>query len=86
MYRRSPLHSTPEKWCDLYMVAGATRAYSCSSLNTTFWSAMQREPDLTNTLLMTRRQAALPRGVGQSHEVFIARAENAEIWDVEGKR
>ncbi|MDD5336000.1 MAG: 4-aminobutyrate--2-oxoglutarate transaminase [Rhodoferax sp.] len=47
---------------------------------------MQREPDLTNTLLMTRRQAALPRGVGQSHEVFIARAENAEVWDVEGKR
>lgn len=68
------------------MVAGAARAYSCGSLKTTFWSAMQREPDLTNTLLMTRRQAALPRGVGQSHEVFIARAENAEIWDVEGKR
>ena len=35
---------------------------------------------------MARRQAAIPRGVGQSHEVFIARAENAEIWDVEGKR
>jgi 4-aminobutyrate aminotransferase / (S)-3-amino-2-methylpropionate transaminase / 5-aminovalerate transaminase len=40
----------------------------------------------TNADLMARRKAAIPRGVGQSHEVFIARAENAEIWDVEGKR
>jgi 4-aminobutyrate aminotransferase/(S)-3-amino-2-methylpropionate transaminase len=35
---------------------------------------------------MARRKAAIPRGVGQSHEVFIARGENAEVWDVEGKR
>ena len=47
---------------------------------------MQPKPHLTNAALMARRQAAIPRGVGQSHEVFIARAENAEIWDVEGKR
>jgi 4-aminobutyrate aminotransferase/(S)-3-amino-2-methylpropionate transaminase len=47
---------------------------------------MQREPHLKNAALMARRQAALPRGVGQSHEVFIARGENAEIWDVEGRR
>lgn len=47
---------------------------------------MQREPHLKNAALMARRQAAIARGVGQSHEVFIARAENAEIWDVEGKR
>lgn len=40
----------------------------------------------TNEALMARRKAAIPRGVGQSHEVFIARGENAEIWDVEGKR
>jgi 4-aminobutyrate aminotransferase/(S)-3-amino-2-methylpropionate transaminase len=40
----------------------------------------------TNTALMARRKAAVPRGVGQSHEVFIARGENAEIWDVEGRR
>jgi 4-aminobutyrate aminotransferase/(S)-3-amino-2-methylpropionate transaminase len=40
----------------------------------------------TNAALMARRRAAIPRGVGQSHEVFIARGENAEIWDVEGKR
>ncbi|WP_296493326.1 4-aminobutyrate--2-oxoglutarate transaminase [Rhodoferax sp.] len=40
----------------------------------------------TNAALMTRRAAAIPRGVGQSHEVFIARGENAEVWDVEGRR
>jgi len=40
----------------------------------------------TNADLMARRKAAVPRGVGQSHEVFIARGDNAEIWDVEGKR
>ncbi len=47
---------------------------------------MQRDLHLKNAALMARRQAALPRGVGQSHEVFIARGENAEIWDVEGRR
>ncbi len=41
---------------------------------------------LNNAELMARRNAALPRGVGQGHPVFAARAENAEIWDVEGKR
>ncbi len=47
---------------------------------------MQRELPMNNAALMARRQAAIPHGVGQSHEVFIARGENAEIWDVEGKR
>jgi 4-aminobutyrate aminotransferase/4-aminobutyrate aminotransferase/(S)-3-amino-2-methylpropionate transaminase len=40
----------------------------------------------TNAELMARRAAALPRGVGQAHPVFAERAENAEIWDVEGRR
>lgn len=40
----------------------------------------------TNASLTARRQAALPRGVGQAHALFAARAENAEIWDVEGRR
>ena len=47
---------------------------------------MQRESNLNNAALMARRHAAVPRGVGASHEVFIARGENAEVWDVEGKR
>lgn len=52
----------------------------------TYWSSMQREPHLKNSSLMARRQAAIPRGIGHSHEVFIARGENAEVWDVEGSR
>lgn len=40
----------------------------------------------TNAALMARRKTAVPRGVGQSHEIFIARGENAEVWDVEGRR
>ncbi|MDT7834775.1 4-aminobutyrate--2-oxoglutarate transaminase [Aquabacterium sp. OR-4] len=52
---------------------------------------MQRDSALqdaarTNQLLMARRRAALPAGLGQSHEIFVDRAENAEVWDVEGKR
>ncbi len=41
---------------------------------------------MSNEKLMARRVAALPRGVGQAHAVFAQRADNAEIWDVEGRR
>jgi 4-aminobutyrate aminotransferase/(S)-3-amino-2-methylpropionate transaminase len=47
---------------------------------------MKSETNLNNAALMARRHAAVPRGVGYSHEVFIARGENAEVWDIEGKR
>lgn len=40
----------------------------------------------TNAALMARRRAALPAGLGQTYEIFVERAENAEVWDVEGKR
>ncbi|NNM55812.1 4-aminobutyrate--2-oxoglutarate transaminase [Acidocella sp.] len=40
----------------------------------------------TNSELMARRETAVPRGVGNAHPVFTQRAENAELWDVEGKR
>lgn len=39
---------------------------------------------ITNDSLMARRQAAVAGGVGQIHPIFIARAENATVWDVEG--
>jgi 4-aminobutyrate aminotransferase/(S)-3-amino-2-methylpropionate transaminase len=35
---------------------------------------------------MARRNAAVARGVGQAHEIFVSRGSNAEIWDVEGRR
>jgi 4-aminobutyrate aminotransferase/(S)-3-amino-2-methylpropionate transaminase len=40
----------------------------------------------TNKELMARRDAAIPRGVGVAHPIVTAHAENAELWDVEGKR
>lgn len=40
----------------------------------------------TNKDLLNRRTNAVPRGVATSTPVFADRAENAEIWDVEGKR
>jgi 4-aminobutyrate aminotransferase / (S)-3-amino-2-methylpropionate transaminase / 5-aminovalerate transaminase len=39
-----------------------------------------------NSDLLARRMAAVPRGVSTAMPVFAARAENAEIWDAEGKR
>ncbi|MBV8248044.1 MAG: aminotransferase class III-fold pyridoxal phosphate-dependent enzyme, partial [Comamonas sp.] len=47
---------------------------------------IQAAAKATNAALMARRQSALPRGVSQSHAVFISHASNAEIWDVEGRR
>ena len=41
--------------------------------------------DKTNESLMQRRQAAVARGVGQLHPVFIDLAENCSLWDVEGR-
>ena len=40
----------------------------------------------TNADLLARREAAVPRGVASAAPVFADRAENAELWDVEGKR
>jgi 4-aminobutyrate aminotransferase / (S)-3-amino-2-methylpropionate transaminase / 5-aminovalerate transaminase len=37
----------------------------------------------TNSELLVRRNAAIPRGVGRATSVYAARALNAEIWDVE---
>lgn len=40
----------------------------------------------TNRELWARREAAIPRGVGTMHQRFSAKAKNAELFDVEGKR
>ena len=39
-----------------------------------------------NAELLKRRTAAVPRGVSTATTLFVDRAENAEIWDVEGRR
>lgn len=40
----------------------------------------------TNAALKARRDEALPVGLPAKSGVYVARAENAELWDVEGKR
>lgn len=40
----------------------------------------------SNSDLWQRRIAAIPRGVGTALPIFVERARNAELWDVEGRR
>ena len=40
----------------------------------------------TNAELLSRRAQAVARGVSSIHPIAVERAENAELWDVEGKR
>ncbi len=40
----------------------------------------------SNSDLLQRRAAAVPRGVATAMQVFAERADNAELWDAEGKR
>ena len=43
-------------------------------------------PSARNADLMRRRETAIPRGVATATPVFAVRAENAEIWDADGRR
>lgn len=47
---------------------------------------MTRDSQPTNATLMARCHAAVPRGVGQFHEVCIARGSNSETWDIKIRR
>jgi 4-aminobutyrate aminotransferase/(S)-3-amino-2-methylpropionate transaminase len=40
----------------------------------------------TNADLHRRRLEAIPRGIGTSFPIYVDRARNAELWDVEGRR
>ena len=40
----------------------------------------------SNSDLLKRRQDAIPAGLGILHPIFCERAQNAELWDVEGNR
>jgi len=40
----------------------------------------------TNAEWIERRNAAVARGVSNAHPIYADRAENAELWDVEGRR
>lgn len=47
---------------------------------------MNTPKQITNAELHQRRLAATPRGIGVMAGFYIDHAENAEVWDVEGKR
>jgi len=40
----------------------------------------------TNAELHSRKDAATPRGVGVMCNFYAERAENSELWDIEGRR
>ena len=41
---------------------------------------------MKNAEISARRDNAISRGVGMQTQIYAARAENAEVWDVEGTR
>src|SRR5690606_36586278 len=45
-----------------------------------------RRSRMNNDALQTRRLHAVPRGIATAYPRFVARADNSEIWDVEGMR
>ncbi|SIT46108.1 4-aminobutyrate aminotransferase, PLP-dependent [Paraburkholderia piptadeniae] len=45
-----------------------------------------QEISVKNAELKSRKDAATPRGVGVMCDFYAARAENAELWDIEGRR
>ena len=65
-----------------------TKARAAKSVNKPQISIVPpyEETSETNASLLARREAAVARGVASAAPVFAARAENAELWDVEGNR
>ena len=41
---------------------------------------------MTNASVAQRRTDAISRGVGVQTEIYVDRALNSEVWDIEGKR
>lgn len=41
---------------------------------------------MQNAEIAERRKTAIARGVGMQTQVYVERAQNAEVWDVEGRR
>ncbi len=41
---------------------------------------------MKNSEIAVRKNDAISRGVGMTTQIYAAKAENAEVWDVEGRR
>ncbi|MEO8281166.1 MAG: 4-aminobutyrate--2-oxoglutarate transaminase [Ideonella sp.] len=57
-----------------------------NTLSTTESTQVEAASKPSNASIEARRIAATPRGVSIAFPVYAARARNAELWDVEGKR
>lgn len=56
-------------------------------MSTQHSASTQKESTVSrNVELFARRQAAIPRGVGNAFQVVVDRAENSELFDVDGRR
>lgn len=64
----------------------ATPAQPASTPKAVASATPRSDAALTNAALLARREAAVPRGVASAAPIFADRAENAELWDVEGNR
>lgn len=51
-----------------------------------FKQLASKEFKMTNKSLQARKVKAFPRGQGNVYPVYVEKAKNAEIWDVEGNR
>lgn len=70
------------------MASPAERTPRKSTENTAQIAIVEPTPPVsyTNADLISRREAAVPRGVASAAPVYASYAENAELWDVDGKR
>ncbi|RUY05108.1 aminotransferase class III-fold pyridoxal phosphate-dependent enzyme, partial [Mesorhizobium sp. M2A.F.Ca.ET.040.01.1.1] len=41
---------------------------------------------MKNSAISERKNQSISRGVGMTTQIYADRAENSEIWDVEGRR
>lgn len=48
--------------------------------------SQSRTEEMKNADIAKRRNTAIARGVGMMTQIYVERAENAEVWDVEGNR
>ena len=46
----------------------------------------EEDPNLQNLEVAKRREGAISRGVGMQTQIYVDRALNSEVWDIEGNR
>ena len=70
------------------MASTAKRAPRKNAKNTPQIAIVESPAPVTysNSDLVARREVAVPRGVASAAPVYASYAENAELWDVDGKR